>query len=216
MQRPFLASSYMGCHIVRPRRTRCPFLSHQTARQHTMRQICQTRSRRPCSPTSPILPQVYSPLPAVAITTPPYKRVQIVRTLTAIGSAPSRYPVAASFHRINNSNNNCFYNPHSRHSHRALRPGTPHWATRLGIPLCYRASRRATPRTARVPSFLAFAVRRARRRRRRRVMALGLSIVPTRMLVVGVCLALRRIGGETYIAMGTEWGAIFSFFSEVG
>jgi len=211
--RRFLASSYMGCHIARGRRTRYPFPNHQTARAHTMRQICQTHSRRPCSPTSPILPQVYSPQPAVAISTRPYKHVGTVRMLTAVGSVPSRYPVAASFHKINsnsnsssnsnNSNSRRLY-PHSHHSHRALQRGTPHWATPRDIPRCYRASRHATPRTARVLSFLAFAVRRGSRRRRRRVMVLDLSIASMVMIEVGVCLALRRTGGGTYIATGTE------------
>jgi hypothetical protein len=197
----------MDYHIARERRTRYPFPNHQTARPHTMRQICQTHWQSPCSPTSPILPQVYSPQPAVAITTRPYKHVQIVRTLTAVGSVPSRYPVAASFHKINSNNNisnNNRFNPHFHHSHRALRHGTPHWATRRDILRCYRASRRAMPRTARVLSILAFSVRRVRRRRRRWVMVLDLSIVSMAMIVVGVCLALRRTGGGTYIATGTE------------
>jgi hypothetical protein len=155
----------MDCHIARPRRTRYPFPNHQIARPHTIRQICQTRSRRPCSPTSPILPRVCSPQPAVATTTRPYEHVRIVRTRTAVGSAPSRCPVAASFRKIkinsSTSNNKPFY-PHSHRSRRAPRRGTPHWATPRDIPRCYRASRRATPRTARVLSFLAFGARMAR------------------------------------------------------
>jgi len=197
----------MDYHIALGRRIRYPFPNHQTARPHTMRRIYRPASRRPCSPTSPILPQVYSPQPAVAITTRPYKHVQIVRRLIAIGSVPPRYRVAASFHKVNsnyNVSNNSHFNPHSHHNHRALRRGTLRWATPRDIPRCYRASRRATPRTARVLSFLAFAVRRGRRRRRRRVMVLGLSTVPMAMIEMGVFLALRRIGGETYIATGTE------------
>jgi hypothetical protein len=197
----------MDCHIARARRTQYPFQNHQTARPHTMRQICQTHSRRPCSPTSPILPQVYSPQPAAVITTRPYKRVGIVRTLTAVGFVPSRYPAAASFHKINSNNSsssNNRFNLHSHHSHRALRRGTPHWTTLRDILRCYRVLRRATPRTARVLSFLAFAVRRGDRRRRRQVMVLDLSIVPMAIIEVRVCLALRRIGGGTYIATGTE------------
>lgn len=210
-QRRFLASSYMDCHIARPRRTRYPFPNHQTARPHTMRQICQTHSRRPCSPTSPILPQVCSSQPAVAISTRHYKHVRIVRPRTVVGFVPSRCPVAASFHKTNsnsgngnNNNNNKPLYPHSHRSHRALRRGTPHWATRRNIQRCCRASRRATPRTARVLSFLAFAVQMPRCRRRNRVMVLDLSIVPMEMLEMGVCPALRRTSGGTYIAMGTE------------
>jgi hypothetical protein len=199
----------MDCHIARGRRTRYPFPNHQTARPLTTRQICQTHSRHPCSPTSPILPQVYSPQPVVAITTRPCKHVGIVRMLTAVGSVPSRYPVAASFRKINsssssNNNNNNRFDPHSHHSHRALRRGTPHWTTPRDIPRCYRASRRATPRTARALSFLAFAVRKGRRRGRRRVMVSDLSIVSMARIEMGVCLALRRTGGGTYIATGTE------------
>jgi hypothetical protein len=202
----------MDCHTARGRRTRYPFLNHQTARPHTMRQICQTHSRRPCSPTSPILPQVYSPQPAVAISTRPYKHVGIVRMLIAVGSVPSRYLVAASFHRINDNNNSSSSNnnnnrfpPHSHHSHRALRRGTPQWATPRDILHCYRASRLATPQIVRVLSFLAFAVRTgSRRRRRRRVMVSDLAIVPMAMLEMVACLALRRTGGGTYIATGTE------------
>ncbi len=136
------ASSCMGCRIVRVRRTRCPSRNHLIARLHTMRQIYQTHSPRPSSPTSPILPQVCSPPPAVATATRPCKRVQIANRLIVAGSVPSRYPVAASFHKINsssNSSNNKCLNLHSHHNHRALRRGTPHWAIRRDILLSYRA-----------------------------------------------------------------------------
>lgn len=203
----------MDYHIARPRRTLYPFLNHQTAHPHTMRRICQPISRHPSSHTSRILPQVYSPQLVVAIDIRPYKHVQIVRRLIAVGSAPSRYPVAASLHKFNCSNNNRF-KPHSCHSRRALRRGTLRWATPQDIRRCYRASRRVTPRTAHVLSILAFAVRMGSITRHSRVMALDISIVPMAILEVGVCLALRRIDGGTYIATGTERGAIF-FFSRL-
>ena len=60
------------------------------------------------------------------------------------------------------------------------------------------------PRTARVLSILAFAVRMGSTRRHSRVMALDISIVPMAMLEMGVFLALRRINGGTYIVTGTE------------
>lgn len=164
-QRRFLASSCMDCRIARARRTRYPFPNHQITRPHTTRRICQARSRRPCSPTSPTLPRVCSPQPAAATTTRPCKHARTVRTRTAVGSAPSRYPDAASFRKINsnsNNGNNSPSCPRSRRSRRALRRGTPRWATRQDTPRCCRASRRATPQTARVLSILAFAVRTPR------------------------------------------------------
>ena len=43
-------------------------------------------------------------------------------------------------------------------------------------------------------------------------MVLDLSIVQMEMIEMGVCPALRRTSGGTYIAMGTE---VLSFFPEV-
>ena len=207
-QRRSLVSLCMPCRIVRQRHTRCPSQDRLMVRPPIMRQIYQTRFRLPCLRTSPISPQACRPSPAVETTTRPCKRVQIASRHTAAGFVLSHYPVVANFRRNSNQrnhhNNRSSSSRHSYNSRRARHRATPRWATPRGIPRCCRVSRRATLRTARVPSFWAFAVLTGRRRSRSRAMASDLSITRMATYTVGACLALRRIGGGTYIATGTE------------
>ncbi|KAI0270944.1 hypothetical protein BGY98DRAFT_1008830, partial [Russula aff. rugulosa BPL654] len=105
-------SSYIDCHIARARRTRYP--ARQRARVQRVKYAKHTHDAPTCLPL-----QFYrksTPQPVVAITTRSYKHGQIVRRLTAVGSAVS-LPVAASFQLIQHSPKNWNSNVVRCHNH---------------------------------------------------------------------------------------------------
>ncbi|KAI0269704.1 hypothetical protein BGY98DRAFT_1012690 [Russula aff. rugulosa BPL654] len=86
-------SSYIDCHIARARRTRYP--ARQRARVQRVKYAKHTHDAPTCLPL-----QFYrksTPQPVVAITTRSYKHGQIVRRLTAVGSA---FPANTAYPKI--------------------------------------------------------------------------------------------------------------------